>query len=425
MEWWQIVIGAVVGLFSLMLLVIVHELGHAWAAMRSGVKVEEFAIGFPPRAKILGKYKGILITLNWLLPLGGFCKMKGDDDFAGVKGKELEARKNKSRDSDSFEGSSFWSKTKILFAGVVINFVVACVIMTVLAWIGMPKIMDSQFTMPGDTKTELSPVMIVGVVEGSPAEKIGLRDGFIIKSINGEEIVKSSEVSKLTEKYKGQTVEISFIFPKGEIQPAGGIACDIDGEGCNDQVYTEPEEEDIQVMKHVQLNADRGSTGYLGVMTGQSEKFRATWSAPIVGIINSAQFVWETIAGVGGMIGNLFGGLWGLITGGGEAAQQQISSVGESVAGPVGILGVIFPAVVAAGFTELLFLVGVISLTLTVMNILPIPGLDGGRWYLIAGFKLFKKKLTKEREETIVSIGMLVLFGLVIAITVSDIWKLF
>ena len=74
MEGYQIVLGVIVGLILLMILVIIHELGHAIAAVRNGVKVEEFGIGFPPRAKILGRYKGTLITINWLLPLGGFCQ---------------------------------------------------------------------------------------------------------------------------------------------------------------------------------------------------------------------------------------------------------------------------------------------------------------------------------------------------------------
>ena len=117
MEWYQIVLGVIVGLILLMILVIIHELGHAIAAVRNGVKVEEFGIGFPPRAKILGKYKGTLITINWLLPLGGFCQLKGESDADNEKG--------------SFGAASFWAKTKILLAGVLMNLVAAMVIFTI------------------------------------------------------------------------------------------------------------------------------------------------------------------------------------------------------------------------------------------------------------------------------------------------------
>jgi len=73
----------------------------------------------------------------------------------------------------------------------------------------------------------------------------------------------------------------------------------------------------------------------------------------------------------------------------------------------------------------LFWLMGVISLTLTVMNLLPIPGLDGGRWFLTALYRIRKKSLTKEKEEKIVGTGMLVLFILIAVITVADIWKFF
>jgi regulator of sigma E protease len=99
--------------------------------------------------------------------------------------------------------------------------------------------------------------------------------------------------------------------------------------------------------------------------------------------------------------------------------------VGDSVAGPVGILGVIFPAAQQAGLTQLVFLTAVISLTLAVMNILPIPALDGGRWTVMTIFRLMKKKLTKEREEKIQTIGFLILMGLIILVTITDVTKLF
>jgi regulator of sigma E protease len=131
-----------------------------------------------------------------------------------------------------------------------------------------------------------------------------------------------------------------------------------------------------------------------------------------------------TLVGLVGLVGNLIEGLVGLIimTPG---AGAELSAVGDSVAGPVGILGAIFPNAMMAGPTQLFFLMAVISLTLTVMNLLPIPGLDGGRWFVTAIYRLRKKPLTKAKEQRIVGWGMVVLFGLIILITVADIWKLF
>ncbi|MCL2280635.1 M50 family metallopeptidase [Candidatus Saccharibacteria bacterium] len=383
LAWWQIVLGIIVGLFLLMILVIIHELGHAWAAVRNGVKVEEFGLGFPPRAKILGKYKGTLITLNWLLPLGGFCQMKGESDDAKEKG--------------SYGAASFWGKTKILFAGVLMNLIAAMIIFTILAWIGLPKIFPNQFALVGDNDGQHGTVEIAGVVEGSPAEKAGLKKGDLITSVANTEVEFSTQVPDLTKSNAGEEISIEY---KRDVE--------------------------LRTTSTV-LNKDNTAQGYLGIQTQQKDfaTIKATWSAPLVGVIDTFQFIGATFAGLGDMLGNLFGGLWGLMTGGGEAAQQRINIAGESVAGPVSILGVIFPNALAAGPVTLLWIMGVISLTLTVMNILPIPGLDGGRWYLTAGFKLFKKKLTKEREGLINGIGMMILYGLIIIITISDIWKMF
>ncbi len=389
MEWYQIVLGVIVGLILLMILVIIHELGHAIAAVRNGVKVEEFGIGFPPRAKILGKYKGTLITINWLLPLGGFCQLKGESDADNEKG--------------SFGAASFWAKTKILLAGVLMNLVAAMVIFTILAWTGLPKVLPDQFVIAGDDRGSSGIVAVAGIISGSPAEKAGLQKGDELRLIApddgssaGNTIELVTQVSEVTRANAGRSVMIEY-----QRDGATHIA-------------------------HTTLNPAGGSQGYLGVQTVQQQyaDVKATWSAPIVGVVTTLQFVGATFAGLGDMVGNLASGLWGFVTGN-AATTQKIAAAGESVAGPVSILGVIFPSALAAGPTQLFWLMGIISLTLTVMNVLPIPGLDGGRWYLLAGSKLFRKKLTKEREAKINGIGMLVLFGLIIIITISDIFKLF
>ncbi|MCL2038273.1 M50 family metallopeptidase, partial [Candidatus Saccharibacteria bacterium] len=345
LTWWQIVLGVLVGLILLMILVIVHEIGHAWAARRNGVEVEEFGIGFPPRAKILGKYKGTLITLNWLLPLGGFCKMKGESDDAKGKG--------------TYGAASFWAKTKILFAGVFMNLIAAMVIFSILAVTGMPKIFPGQFAIASDNHGQSGVVEVWKVVEGSPAEKAGLQKGDELLSIMNRNnrvshtIEMSAQVSELTKKNAGQIVVIDY---------------NRDGQARQTQAT---------------LNETGGSQGYLGVQTEQKEfaNIKATWSAPLVGIVNTFQFIWMTLVGLAGLLGNLVMGLVGLVIHNPDAG-AQLGAAGDSVAGPVGILGVIFPQALMAGPTQLFWLMGVISLTLTVMNLLPIPGLDGGRWFL-------------------------------------------
>ena len=391
----DIFIGVIVGLIVLMVLVTLHEFGHFLAARRNGVNVLEFGIGFPPRAvawvkdEKTGKWrklkrsewvkdktskvvyseakkgfaekgltqKGMIFSLNFL-PIGGFCQMDGEsaaDERAGTFGK-----------------ASFWAKTKILFAGVAANWLVAILIFTVLAWTGMPEFIDGQFTVSSDTRRVSEPVEIVMVAEGSPAEKAGILAGDKILAVDG-------------------------------------CNCDADFETA------------------VVLNPE-GSEYLLGVQMASTQSLSySTWSAPIVGVGLTAQLTGETFKGVGVMLWNLVSGTARLFSpdaGVREDGQEAISSVGDSVSGPVGIIGVLFPAFTSAGPTNLAFLAALISVSLACMNVLPIPALDGGRWLLIAIYKLRKKKLTKEVEEKIVSRAFMVLLALIFIVTILDVVRL-
>ena len=377
----MVLLGILTGLIVLVLLIVVHELGHAIVARRNGVVVEEFGIGFPPKAWGKKLKNGVLFTLNWL-PLGGFVRLKGENDSATGKG--------------TYGAATFWQKTKILLAGVVMNWLVAVVLFSFLALVGLPKIISNQFVMPGDGRVETSAVSLVRIVDDSAAAKAGFASGDVITAANGTSIDNSADFIAFTSDHAGNTVRVTF---------------ERDG-----QTKTVP----------VALGDDR-SSGIFGATVGQSEKIYATWSAPIVGVITTAQLSWETVQGLGGILGKLVAGAAGQFSGD-EAtrteAKTKLDEVSNSVAGPVGILGVIFPSAQQQGVVQIILLTAVISLTLAVMNALPIPALDGGRWWTMALFRLLKKKLTKEREETIQGIGMLVLFGLIILITVSDVIKL-
>ena len=126
--------------------------------------------------------------------------------------------------------------------------------------------------------------------------------------------------------------------------------------------------------------------------------------------------------------------IWNLISGIGsqlsfdatvrETGKEAISAVGDSVSGPVGIIGVLFPAFTSAGPANLAFLAAIISISLACMNVLPIPALDGGRWFLITIFKLRKKKLTKDIEEKIVSRAFIALLALIFIVTILDIVRI-
>lgn len=379
----ELIFGIVLGLLILVFLVVVHELGHAIAARRNGVVVEEFGIGFPPRAWAKKLKNNVLLSLNWL-PLGGFVKLKGEHDSANKKG--------------DYGAASYWQKTKILLAGVAINWLVAAGILTVLAWVGLPKILPHQFSIPGDTTVIKQPVEITLVAKNSPAEKAGLQVGDKIVRFAGEPIPTAETLSRQTKAKKGQEVEIIY-SRKG-----------------------------VENSAKVTLRGDnQASQGYLGVGSGQREQIQASWSAPLVGVVTTAQFTGVTLYGLGEVVVNLFKGIVLQLSPDQsmrEQARQDLEAVGGSVAGPIGILGTIFPAAEQAGPIQLAFLTAIISLTLAVMNVLPIPALDGGRWFVMTLFRLRKKPLTKEREESIQATGFMILMVLVILVTIADVGKL-
>ena len=168
--------------------------------------------------------------------------------------------------------------------------------------------------------------------------------------------------------------------------------------------------------------------GYIGMIPVQDAKIYASWSAPIVGVGTVVQMMGETLKGVGQLFANFFGGLVQKLSfdqATRQQADQKIAQAGQAVAGPVGLLGVIFPALIGGELTTFVLFVAIISLTLAVMNALPIPALDGGRWAVTAIFRGLKKPLSKELEEQIHGTGMMVLLALTLLITISDVFKFF
>lgn len=401
----NLVWGIIVGLLALMALVVAHEFGHFLAARRNGIKVNEFGIGFPPRAIAWkkdqhGKWRRVpkalwdeyaerppremIFSLNWL-PIGGFCAMDGETASDTRKG--------------TFGASSFWAKTKILFAGVGMNWLVAAIILTILAWTGMPQFITNQFQMPGDAQIVSEPVVVASVVADSPAAAAGIVVGDAILAIEGEPIITGADVIAINEAHPAETLTYT-------VQDENGAT------------------------REVEVTLAGADAEYLlGVSMNSSQTLvRSTWSAPIVGVVTTAQLTGETFRALGDMVINLCSGLVSQFSDDEatrSAGQADIAAVGDSVSGPVGIIGTLFPAFTQAGPTNLAFLVALISVSLACMNVLPIPALDGGRWLLIAIYKIRKKPLTKEAEEKIVGRAFMVLLGLILIITILDVVRLF
>jgi len=380
-----------IGLLILVVLVVLHELGHALVARRNGVGVEEFGIGFPPQAKawkpknsFLGK--NVTFSLNWL-PLGGFVKLQGEHDAADKKG--------------DYGAASLWTKTKILLAGVAVNWVTAAVLLSILALFGLPKLIPGQFQVASDTVVQRQPVLVGELSPGLPAEKAGLLKGDELVRFANVDLEDASDLSKVSKEHKGQTVPL--VYTRNGVQKTVDIALRSD-------------------------NSD--GKGYLGVGTSQKQRttYRSTWSAPLVGVALTGQFTGYTLNSLGDMAVKFVSGLANKLSFSGEqraAGDAELAAVSENVGGPVAILGVLFPAARADGLGSLLLVSALVSLTLAIMNILPIPALDGGRWFVTMLYRvILRKPLTKEKEEQIHSTGFMILLGLIVLVTIADVGKL-
>lgn len=369
----------VLGLVLFVTLVIVHEFGHFIMARRNDVDVEEFGIGFPPQAWGKKLKSGLLFTVNWL-PLGGFVRLKGEHDADKAKG--------------SYGAASLWAKTKIIGAGVVMNLLVAVLMFTLLALIGMPRIVDNQFTVASDTKVTKNEVLVGIVEENSPAAQAGIQQRDQLVAIgtapeNSQQISSAESLPKATKEFEGQKVQVTYVR---------------DGE-------TKTAETTLRSTEEVEASKDTDEPkGYLGVVPTEFTLQRSTWSAPIVGLGVTKQFTELTLKGLGSVVAGLFHGDT-------EKASSQVS-------GPVGVF-VLIKDGSKLGIQFVLMIIAVISLTLAIMNALPIPALDGGRLFVTYLYRILRKPLTAKAEDRIHGIGFAVLMLLFVLITIVDVKRFF
>jgi regulator of sigma E protease len=235
----------IIFLMALSILVLAHEVGHYLAATKAGVKVEEFGLGLPPRV-VSKKIKGTIWSLNWL-PIGGFCKLYGEED--GGKGEE------------AFNNQKPASKAVIVLAGVVMNLLLAVVIFSVVYQIvGVPL--------------ETERVKVIGVAADSPAQEAGLKEGDWIKEVENKRISQPQELTVEVEKFKG-----------------GKVILWVESQGKERMVAVEVREKAPEgqgamgvVISNIEMKAVRWYQFYLGVAAGFKEAYY--WSRVIVGGLN-------------------------------------------------------------------------------------------------------------------------------------------
>ncbi len=350
-------------IFILILLVLIlsHEAGHFFSAKFFGIKVEEFGFGIPPR--IAGIKKGETLYSFNLLPFGGFVKIFGEE------GQEKENHR-------SFGSKTVFQKSVVLLSGVSANIILAFFIFSIVSFLGAPTVVSEEEII----KYPDAKITIVEVAQNSPAHEVGIQIGDKVRSVNNI-IPKTLEQLQLIIKEKsGENIEIIF---------------ERNGHAINKKVVPRinpPEKE-----------------GPLGIALSWTRIEKTQWyKAPFEGIKTTWNTFLGTVYGFSSAIKNLIFG---------EKQSIQIS-------GPVGIFN-ITKSVSATGLNMLLMLVGVLSVNLAIINVVPFPGLDGGRFLFVILEKIRKKSISPKTGAIYHGIGLAILLALLIAITIRDIYRIF
>lgn len=347
----------------LSILVIIHELGHFIAAKKNNVFVEEFGFGLPPR--IFGiKHGETLYSLN-LLPFGGFVKVLGEEEHELDKKKlppELQKR--------TFVSKSAGVKILILTAGVAANFILGWGIVSYLFTQGVP--------------VPTNKIIIESVANNSPAQNVGIQKNDVIRSITTlagtKKLASSDEFITRVREAKGEQVSLS-----------------VERNGTLRDLTLTP-----------RINPPRGE-GSLGVVLTQFVIKKYPWyQSPFYGLLESANITYQIIKELGKTLLHFL-----------TFQKTQVD-----VAGPIGIAKITDQAV-KVGYMAVLQLLGLLSLNLAVINILPFPALDGGRLAFVLYETIFRRKINPNIERRLNMAGFAILLSLIGLVTINDILKIF
>jgi regulator of sigma E protease len=349
-------------LFTLILggLVVIHEIGHFVTARLSNVRVLEFGIGFPPRARVLRNKGETLYSLNWL-PIGGFVKLEGED------GTDAD-------DPRSFSHQGLTKKLTILVAGVAMNVVLAFAIFTGIAWLASPFV--------GVRFFEVQP--------GSPAAAAGLQPGEAIVAIDGQHyqfITGPNALVALRER-AGDAVVLTIA----------------DTSGAHRDVT-------VTLRSEAEIDTQKGALGISGATKPFEGYFFGEYTtndlrtAVQIGVEQTVRWM-------------------GLIVGGLAALVSSVVSdptAPPPVSGPIGIATQIGDIFWNSGPILTLYVAGILSANLAVVNILPFPPLDGGRMLMITLKRIFGARISLRAEQLTYVVGFVFLFAFIIWVTGFDI----
>ncbi len=344
------------------ILIFVHELGHFLAARKSGMAVEEFGFGIPPR--LWGKKFGPTTYSINLIPFGGFVRIKGETDSSN------------SKDTDSFMAQDPWKRLIVVLAGVMMNFLFGFLIFWGLFVSGTEIVIDES----NQTLAQNVSIWVLDVAKDSPADNAGLKPGdkIIGVLIDSQHFVGMNEAQfiKLTQEHAGEAIILN-IQNKGDVSIV-------------------PRENPPQGQGPLGIAIAQIGVVKYPVLRAFPEALKHSFSVSVY-MFNAA----------GAVLKNAFfkGDL-------------------QNLSGPVGIINMT-ASTLQSGVAQTLGFMALISLNLAVFNLLPLPALDGGRIVFVLWEMISKKPVPQKYEAWVHSIGMFLLLALLLLVTIGDIRRLF
>ncbi|MDD2657424.1 MAG: M50 family metallopeptidase [Candidatus Pacebacteria bacterium] len=354
-------------------LIVVHEFGHFVAAKLSGMRVDEFGLGYPPRAAVIAKVGETAYTLNWL-PFGGFVKIFGEDGLS----------LDKARDARAFSSKNRFAQALVLVAGVTMNLLFAYVLITGALVAGTPRALAPNEIGAARDAT----LLVANVLPGSPAAQAGL--------VAGDSILSAEDGH--------------YVF--SGVDPAAFTKFIADGKGNTTIALTVKHADG----KEVQLFA-RPATGViladptrsaLGVEVAAIGVIPLSFTAAI---IEGARLTWSATILTADGLGHFF---YSVFTFSADLSQ---------VSGPVGIAGAVGSAS-SQGFGDLLSIMAVISINLALINLIPIPALDGGRLLFVIIESVIRRPIKPSIAQAMNAIGFIFLILLMLVVTAHDIFRI-
>lgn len=359
----------IIFLVILTFLVFIHELGHFIVAKKSGVRVDEFAIGFPPT--LYSKKVGETTYKINLILFGGYVKIHGEDpDQESMNGKDR---------ARSFVNAKRWKQALIISAGVIMNLLIAWPLFTLSFMGGVAAPAEDKYK----EYTGRNMVLVVSVEKNSPAAIAGLLPGDEILSVrNNNTTILNATVEKIQNFIKDESGEMYIQYSRnGELLLA----------------TTTPTDGLVSGRKAIGIAMSEAANLNLPIHLAAWEGLKYTGLATLLTFKSLYGFIWQIFMG--------------------QADYSQVS-------GPVGMVGMIGSAK-AAGWTYVLSFTAMISINLAVLNLVPFPALDGGRLLFIVIEAIIRRPLNPKVANIVNAVGFAFLILLMIMISVKDVIKLF